>query len=77
MAKLYTIVFKISDKYLTTCKSTALIEEGIGRIPQLISNTFSYSFEGYRKIHEYMRIKRKLFSTHLTLVSLMKNIKTG
>ena len=36
----------------------------------------SYSFEGYRKIHEYRRIKKTLFSTHTTLVPLVKKVST-
>ena len=45
----------------------------VGRRPQLIFNTFIiYSFEGYIKIHKYRRIKKTLFSTHTTLVPLVK-----
>ena len=45
-----------------------------GRRPQIIFNTISYtcSFWGSRKIQEYRRINRMLFSTDLTLVPLVK-----
>ena len=51
----------------------------IGRKPQLIlfySIHLSYSFEGYEKIHESREIKKTLFSTHTTLVPLVKKIST-
>ena len=43
-----------------------------GRRHSWFSIHLSYSFEGYRKIHEYRRIKRRCFSTHLNLVPLVK-----
>ena len=43
-----------------------------GRRPQLILIHLSYSFKGYRKIHESRRIKKTLFSEHTTSVPLLK-----